>query len=124
MTDYIPMKINNIKNTRVMLNTLEQKAQNNTVAIFPEGTRTLDGKLNSFYRGFIHLLRATEHDILPVTLNGFYKLKPKNRFSIHFGSRLGIIIHPPMGGTIMAQKSDQEIMNQVSDALESANTDL
>ena len=53
------------------------------MAIFPEGTRTLDGKLNSFYRGFIHLLRTTEHDILPVTLSRFYKLKPKNRFSIH-----------------------------------------
>ena len=124
MTDYIPMRINNIKNTRIMLANLEQKAQYRTVAIFPEGTRSLDGKLNSFYRGFIHLLRATEHDILPVTLNGFYKLKPKNRFSIHFGSRLGVIIHPPMEGKTLAQKSDQEIMDHVSNTLESANTDL
>lgn len=124
MTDYIPMRVNNIKNTRIMLETLEQKAQHRTVAIFPEGTRTLDGKLNSFYRGFIHLLRATENDILPVTLNGFYKLKPKNRFSIHFGSRLSVIIHPPMLGKQMALKSDLEIMNQVTEALESANTDL
>jgi len=59
-----------------------------------------------------------------VTLNGFYKLKPKNRFSIHFGSRLGVIIHPPMVGKLMAQKSDKEIMDNVSEALESANTDL
>jgi 1-acyl-sn-glycerol-3-phosphate acyltransferase len=124
MTDYIPMRINTIKNTRKMLETLEQKAQHRTIAIFPEGTRTLDGKLNSFYRGFIHLLRATENDILPVTLNGFYKLKPKNRFSIHFGSRLGVIIHPPMTGKLMALRSDQEIMDDVSEALESANTDL
>lgn len=124
MTDYIPMRINNIKNTRIMLASLEQKAKLHTVAIFPEGTRTLDGKLNSFYRGFIHLLRATENDILPVSLNGFYKLKPKNRFSIHFGSRLRVIIHPPMAGRIMAQNSDQEIMDQVSRVLESANTDL
>lgn len=123
MTDYIPMRVNTIKNTRTMLSNLEQKAQDHTVAIFPEGTRTLDGKLNSFYRGFIHLLRATEHDILPVTLNGFYKLKPKNRFSIHFGSRLGVIIHPPMLGKTLARKSDQEIIDQVSITLESANTD-
>ena len=124
MTDYIPMTISNIKNTRIMLQSLEEKAKTRTVAIFPEGTRTLDGKLNSFYRGFIHLLRATEHDILPVTLNGFYKLKPKNRFSIHFGSRLGVIIHPPMEGGKLALKSDQEIMDRVSKVIESANTDL
>ena len=124
MIDYIPMRINNIKNTRIMLESLEEKAKHRTVAIFPEGTRTLDGKLNSFYRGFIHLLRATENDILPVTLNGFYKLKPKNRFSIHFGSRLAMIIHPPLEGEKFARKSDQEIMDRVIEIIESENTDL
>jgi len=122
MTDYIPMRINNIKNTRIMLNSLEEKAKNRTVAIFPEGTRTLDGKLNSFYRGFIHLLRATENDILPVTLNGFYKLKPKNRFSIHFGAKLEVIVHPPMHGIELARLSDQEIMDRVIEVIESENT--
>lgn len=124
MTDYIPMRISNIKNTRTMLESLEEKGKKRTVAIFPEGTRTLDGKLNSFYRGFIHLLRATENDILPVTLNGFYKLKPKNRFSIHFGSHLGLIIHPPMEGETLAKQSDREIMDRVIEVIESENTDL
>ena len=124
MTDYIPMRMSTIKHTRQMLNSLEEKARLRTVAIFPEGTRTLDGKLNSFYRGFIHLLRATEHDILPVTLNGFYKLKPKNRFHIHFGSRLEVVIHRPISGPELARKSDAEIMDRISEQLESANTDL
>lgn len=123
MTDYIPMKISNITNTRQMLSLLEEKAQNNTVAIFPEGTRTLDGKLNSFYRGFIHLLRASQHDILPVTLNGFYKLKPKNRFHINFGSKLGVVIHPPIKGSTLIPTSDREIIDRVSQVIESANAD-
>ena len=124
MTDYIPMRITNIKNTRNMLENLEKKAKHRTVAIFPEGTRSLDGKLNSFYRGFIHLLRATENDILPVTLNGFYKLKPKNRFSIYFGAKLSVHIHQPLEGKIMAQQSDKAIIDRVSEVIESANTDL
>jgi 1-acyl-sn-glycerol-3-phosphate acyltransferase len=118
------MQISNIKNTRFMLESLEEKAKNRTVAIFPEGTRTLDGKLNSFYRGFIYLLRATENDILPVTLNGFYKLKPKNRFSIHFGSRLGMVIHTPLEGGTLARLTDREIMDKVTEVIESENTDL
>jgi len=121
MTDYIPMKISNVTNTRKMLTSLEEKAQNNTIAIFPEGTRTLDGKLNSFYRGFIHLLRATGHDILPVTLNGFYKLKPKNRFSINFRSKLEVMIHPPIEGKSLIRASDEEIINRVIRVLESGN---
>ena len=121
MTDYIPMRMNTITNTRRMLEGLEEKAQHNTVAIFPEGTRTLDGKLNSFYRGFIHLLRATENDILPVTLNGFYKLKPKNRFYIHFGSRLSVFIHPPIEGPQLAHFSDRDIMERISTVIDSAS---
>ena len=124
MTDYIPMKISTISNTRRMLELLEEKAQTRTVAIFPEGTRTLDGKLNSFYRGFIHLIRATEHDILPVTLNGFFNLKPKNRFYINFGSRLDVVIHPSIEGREMAHKTDREIIQHISQVIESANTDL
>jgi 1-acyl-sn-glycerol-3-phosphate acyltransferase len=121
MTDYIPMKLSNVTNTRKMLVSLEEKALKNTIAIFPEGTRTLDGKLNSFYRGFIHLLRATGHDILPVTLNGFYKLKPKNRFYINFGSKLDVMIHPPMEGKSLILVSDEEIINRVIRVLESGN---
>lgn len=122
MTDYIPMRMSTVTNTRKMLLSLEDKAKKRTVAIFPEGTRTLDGKLNSFYRGFIHLLRATENDILPVTLNGFYKLKPKNRFHINFGSRLAIVIHPPIDGKSLVPASDREIMDRISDVIESANS--
>jgi len=124
MTDYIPMRITNIKNTRIMLENLEEMAKHRTVAIFPEGTRTLDGKLNSFYRGFIHLLRATGNDILPVTLNGFYKLKPKNRFSIHFGASLNVVIHLPLQGREMSLLTDSAIITRVIEVIESANTDL
>lgn len=121
MTDYIPMRVNNVTNTKAMIDSLEERARHNTIAIFPEGTRTLDGKLNSFYRGFIHVLRASGNDILPVTLNGFYKLKPKNRFYINFGSKLGVVIHPPIEGKSLASASDEDIMNQVMAVIESAN---
>jgi len=123
MTDYIPMKLSNITNTRKMLSSLEEKALIKSVAIFPEGTRSLDGKLNSFYRGFIHLFRVTGNDILPVTLNGFYKLKPKNRFHINFGSRLGVVIHAPIKGKTIMSATDREIIERISQIIESANID-
>jgi 1-acyl-sn-glycerol-3-phosphate acyltransferase len=124
MTDYIPMTMANIRNTRKMVKQLIANSRKRTIAIFPEGTRTLDGKINPFYRGFIYLLRASEADILPVTLNGFFRLKPKNRSSINFGARLEVFIHPPIPGSSLVQLEDKEIIDRVKTIIESASREI
>ena len=119
LTDYIPVREKSISNTREMFDDLVQKSHEHSVAIFPEGTRTLDGKINKFYKGFIYLLRASEIDILPVTLNGFYCLKPKTRTHIDFSARLGIIIHQPIEYKKLYFKKDQEIIEEVREVVKS-----
>jgi 1-acyl-sn-glycerol-3-phosphate acyltransferase len=120
MTDYVPMKKVSIKNTKEMIDQLIMKSKGHTIAIFPEGTRTLDGKINEFFRGFIHVLRASEINVLPVTLNGFYILKPKNRFYINFSSRISVIIHEPISRELLINKDDSEIITIVKEIIESA----
>jgi 1-acyl-sn-glycerol-3-phosphate acyltransferase len=120
LTDYVPMRKTNIKNTKEMVNQLIEKSKLNTIAIFPEGTRTLNGKVNDFYRGFVILLRSTQIDVLPVTLNGFYELKPKNRFYIGFDSRLYATIHKPVRRYELIDKNDLEIINTVKSIIESS----
>ena len=120
LTDYIPMRKASVKNTREMVNRLIEKSKILNIAIFPEGTRTLNGKINDFYRGFILLLRASEGiDVLPVTLNGFYAFKPKSRYWIDFGSRLEVIIHEPLQREKLIVKTDREIADMVKNTLES-----
>ena len=120
MTDYVPFKEPTVKNTKKMLEQLVQKSKYQTIAIFPEGTRTLNGKINDFYKGFIYLFRTSEIEILPVTLNGFYRLKPKNRFYINFDSKLNVIIHKPIKREELIYKSDTEIIETVKKVIESA----
>ena len=55
-----------------------------SIAILPEGTRTLDGKLGPFKRGGFHLALETGLDILPIVQKGGYRI-------IHKGS---LLIHP------------------------------
>lgn len=120
LTDYIPMRKASVKNTREMVDLLIEKSKTLNIAIFPEGTRTLSGKINDFYRGFILLLRASEGiDVLPVTLNGFYAFKPKSRYWIDFGSRLEVIIHQPLKRDNLIAKTDREIAEMVKITLES-----
>jgi len=121
MTDYIPFKEPTYTNTKDMIEQLVNNSKYQTIAIFPEGTRTLNGNINQFYRGFIYLFRTRDIDILPVTLNGFYELKPKNRFYINFSSKLEVIIHKPIKREELIEKNDCEIIEMVKTVIESAH---
>ncbi|MEI6059066.1 MAG: 1-acyl-sn-glycerol-3-phosphate acyltransferase [Bacteroidota bacterium] len=119
MVDYIPVKEPTIKNTRLMMDEIIEKSKQCTIAMFPEGTRTLNGSMNNFFRGFIYILRGSEADILPVTLNGFYSLKPKNRFHINFNAKLSVVINKPINFNVLKVKTDKEIINEMKKILES-----
>jgi 1-acyl-sn-glycerol-3-phosphate acyltransferase len=120
MTGYVPMRKTNYVNTKNMIDQLLKKSSAHTIAMFPEGTRTTDGKINKFYRGFIHLLRASDINILPVTLKGFYLLKPKTRFHIKFNSKIDVIIHEPIDRESLINKTDEEIISIVKNIIESS----
>jgi 1-acyl-sn-glycerol-3-phosphate acyltransferase len=120
MSDYVPFKEPNYRNTKEMIEQLINKSDHQTVAMFPEGTRTLNGKINQFYRGFIYLMRSRDLEILPVTLNGFYELKPKNRFYLDFSSKLDIVVHKPIKREELIEKEDCEIIESVRKVIESA----
>lgn len=117
--DYIPMVTANVRNTKVMLEKLVHNSKGLTIAMFPEGTRTIDGRIGDFRRGFIHVLRAAELDVLPVTIKGLYELKPKTRFYIKFDTKVDVFIHQPIPKNNLVDKSDKEIILKVKDIIES-----
>lgn len=119
MTDYVPFRREGIQSTRQMIAKLKDKSREHTVAIFPEGTRTTDGKIHDFYRGFIVLFRASDMEILPLTLNGFFQLKPKTRSTIDFGARLSIHIHKPLALTEVEKNSDSVISTIIKSKIQS-----
>jgi len=120
LTDYIPMRKTTVRNTKEMLNELQARSRNRNIAIFPEGTRTTNGKINDFYRGFIILLRTTSINIVPVTLNGFFRFKPKIRSYIDFSAHLQMVIHRPIESDELVNLTDSEIVSKVRQIIESA----
>ena len=73
----------------------EQKIQEGYhIAIFPEGTRTIDGSLNQFKKGGFHMASNTKTKILPVVIKGLYEIKPKTRWIIYPGTASMIILDP------------------------------
>ena len=55
---------------------------NRSIAIFPEGTRTLDGRMNPFKSGSLKIPLRTGLPVVPVTICGTLNVMPKNTFGV------------------------------------------
>lgn len=65
---------------------IKQKVdQGYSVLIFPEGTRTKNGKINRFHQGAFSLADYLGIDILPVIIHGAYECMPKTEFFLRSG---------------------------------------
>ena len=60
------------------------------VVIFPEGTRSRDGELAEFKRGGAEVMLSTadQLDVVPVAIDGSWRLLINNLFPVPFGTRI------------------------------------
>ncbi len=90
-----------------------------SIIILPEGARTPDGRIQRFRRGFIHILRQTSLDLLPVTLNGMYQLKPVRRLYADSRAEIEMIIHPPVRHARISEMDDDKLLALAHNAIAS-----
>ncbi len=121
LTGYISIKRESLRKAKDSIVTAAEKAMENaSIGFFPEGTRSMDGHIQNFKRGFVMVLKNSNLDILPITFNGFYQLKPKKRFYIDPKAKLEIIIHKPLKNEELIKLKDDEIVNKVRNIIQSA----
>jgi 1-acyl-sn-glycerol-3-phosphate acyltransferase len=91
-----------------------------SVVLFPEGTRTTDGKLLPFKRGGFILARKAAVPVIPVTINGSGKINPANKLRLYSGN-IHITLHPPVVVPSGLRKSEAEtwMMENVREQIES-----
>lgn len=73
----IIMDLSDLKTSLQKLASLLRKEKN--IIIFPEGTRTSDGKIGSFKKTFAILSRELNIPIVPVAINGAYDAMPRGK---------------------------------------------
>ena len=61
------------------------KAKGLSIWIWPEGTRSLNGKLIPFKKGFVHLALATGLPVVPVMVHGAHKVWPAKTMQFYPG---------------------------------------
>ena len=68
---YIPLKRGNIPSTmRMYRRCLARLAAGDSLIVFPEGTRSVDGDLRHFFRGAFSLAARAKVPVVPVVLDG------------------------------------------------------
>lgn len=73
--------------TEYNLDLIKNRVENGySVMIFPEGTRSRDGKIKRFHKGAFYLAQELKLDIQPILIIGAHYVNPKNDFIIKSGS--------------------------------------
>lgn len=86
--------------------------------IFPEGTRSRDGKLQPFKRGGFFLAVNSQVPIFPVSIKGSYALLPKGSFFAKKG-KVGVIFHTPVSVQGFDQNNLSQLVGKVRNIIQS-----
>lgn len=82
-----------------------------SIIFFPEGTRSVDGRLHEFKKGAFVTAKDMNLPILPITLRGSDGVLPAKTLGLLPG-RTEIIIHRPIAATQVANTGADELMAQ------------
>jgi 1-acyl-sn-glycerol-3-phosphate acyltransferase len=112
----------NRSNPREAMVSIERAVQTirsgQSVILFPEGTRTRDGKLQPFKRGAFTLATKSGVPIVPMTINNTFGIMPKGSLNVK-SADISVVLEKPIPTDGFKGKADElELMDQVHQAIE------
>ena len=89
-----------------------------SLVIFPEGSRTFDGKMDVFKRGAFMLAGEFKLPVVPLTINGSFKAMPRTTY-VMYPTKITLTIHQPI---FPGEKgfNTKKLMAQCYETIESA----
>ena len=87
-----------------------------SMTIWPEGTRSPDGRLQPFKKGPFHLAMDSGVPVVPITLVGTHGIWPKGEFAVRPGTAT-VIFHDPIDPKAYA--SQDELLDAVRERIRS-----
>jgi len=91
-------------------------AKGRTVLVFPEGTRSSDGMLQSFKKGGFMLAIDAQVPIIPLGISGTRRMVPRGEWRFQPGI-VGVSLGAPISTAGLAAADRDELMVRVRDAL-------
>lgn len=120
MGGFIPVERNQPESRRRALEAgIAQLRSGLSLLIFPEGTRSPDGRLLPFRRGPFLMAIETQRPIVPVTILGTREIMPRGRLAIRPG-RARFIFHQPIPTAGLSASDRDGLIEKVRQAIASA----
>jgi 1-acyl-sn-glycerol-3-phosphate acyltransferase len=88
--------------------TMRRLRNRETVVIFPEGTRTRDGKLQEMKMGFATIVRKVKAPILPMAFDGSFQAMPRSSWFIR-PAHIVVVMGSPITEADYSELSDEQL---------------
>jgi 1-acyl-sn-glycerol-3-phosphate acyltransferase len=92
--------------------TLKLLKQGQAVVVFPEGSRTFNGKMGEMLPGFCMLARRSEATIVPAAIDGAFEALPRGSFYPRL-AEISLVICPPITPHDISAMSDEQLTKLV-----------
>lgn len=119
----IPVRLGSVSGMRELTQSMRSEiSRGNSLLVFPEGTRTLDGHLGVFQPGMFRVARLLQAPIVPVTVTGMYRVMRKGSYLIRPGHQVTVYCDRPVETAGLSIRDIPDLMARVhkvmSDRLE------
>lgn len=106
--------------TRTTMQTAEKRLSGGmSVVVFPEGARTLDGRMHAFRRGAYTLAMEFGLPVVPITIDGAFKILPRGK-SLPQPGTIRLVVHKPIFAPEGGTHDLADIMKRSSEIIASA----
>jgi 1-acyl-sn-glycerol-3-phosphate acyltransferase len=106
------------KTARSLRRVIEGVRAGKSLAVFPEGTRTSDGRLQEFKAGAFKIAMRAGVPIVPVTIRGTFQLLPRTTLAPRPG-RVDVFIGEPIATSDYAEKQLPALIERTRAAIQS-----
>lgn len=116
---YIPIDRSNPRKAMHSLNLAAQKIKaGSSVIIFPEGTRSPNGQVQTFKKGALVIAAKAQVPIVPVAIQGSYAVQPKDRWRV-MASPLTLTIFPAISAENLKVRDVEQLTLDLHDKIAS-----
>jgi 1-acyl-sn-glycerol-3-phosphate acyltransferase len=120
LNDYIEIDRGKVKSNGRMIKECNKTIKNgNSVMIFPEGTRSEDGKMRPFKLGAFEIAKESKCPIIPIVIKGTANALPKGGFELKGKHKMSITILPEISYQEFKDMPTQIVSDLVQEKIQS-----